>query len=122
MSNHSLQETLDHWHELLGPHFRPGFLQRELTVYQFHFPQNAPFFLTVTEESFEFIAGEHLSPTISLSIKSHDLCYKLLTGEADGMAAFLTGDYRADGHIVLSQLLLYLFKDEKKINIYEVQD
>ena len=35
---------------------------------------------------------------------------------------FMEGRYRADGNIVLSQLLLYLFKSEDDAKFYEVQD
>jgi hypothetical protein len=38
------------------------------------------------------------------------------------MQAFMDGRYRADGNIVLSQLLLYLFKSDDPTIVYEVQD
>ncbi len=40
----------------------------------------------------------------------------------DGMRAFMDGSYRADGNIVLSQLILYLFKSDDPTLIYEVQE
>jgi hypothetical protein len=37
------------------------------------------------------------------------------------MHAFMDGRYRADGNIVLSQLLLYLFKSNDPTIAYEIQ-
>jgi putative sterol carrier protein len=38
------------------------------------------------------------------------------------MQAFMTGRYRADGNIVLSQLLLYLFLPMDQTSIHSVRD
>ena len=55
-------------------------------------------------------------------IDNHANCWGLINGEVDGMEAFLQGQYRADGNIVLSQLLLYLFRSHDSTIAYEVQD
>jgi len=102
--------------------FKPGFLQRDLTVFQFCFDQQAPFYLQVDEEHYEFQPGDHPNPTLTLWLDSWDTCQRLLKGEENGMNAFMEGRYRADGHIVLTQLLLYLFKTTDTPSIYEVQD
>jgi putative sterol carrier protein len=106
----------------LAPHYKPGFLHRRHTVFQFHFENDPPFHLTVTEDEFSFVPGTIEKPTISLFIDTHDTCWSLMEGRLDGMRAFMEGRYRADGNIVLSQLLLYLFKSDDATNIYEVQD
>lgn len=106
----------------LTPHFKPGFLRRPLTVFQFNFEQDAPFYLTVHEDTFHFTPGRIDSPTVSLFFDAHTTCWGLIEGRIDGMRAFMEGRYRADGNIVLSQLLLYLFKSNDPTNIYEVQD
>ncbi|XOV88398.1 MAG: SCP-2 family sterol carrier protein [Pseudomonadota bacterium] len=118
----SLETMLNDQTSRLAPHFRAGFLQRPLTVFQFHFSQGDPFFLTVTETDFSFAPGVSPAPTLSLFIDSHTTCWGLIDGSFDGMRAFMEGRYRADGNIVLSQLLLYLFKSNDATNIYEVQD
>ena len=117
-----LEDNLIILHDTLAPHFKPGFLQRELTTFQFRFEDGEPFYLTVTEDGFMFTAGEFPSPTVNLYLDCYDTCRNLISGKSDGMAAFMAGKYRADGHIVLSQLLLYLFKPDDPTNIYEVQD
>jgi putative sterol carrier protein len=43
-------------------------------------------------------------------------------GTRDGMEAFMNGQYRADGNIVLSQLLLYLFKSADPTVVFKVKD
>ena len=106
----------------LAPHFKPGFLAREYTSFQFTFTSGEPFYLTVINDSFEFIAGLTESPTITVLVEDHETCWGLLDGTFDGMKAFMEGKYRADGNIVLSQLLLYLFKSNDPTLIYEVQD
>ena len=105
----------------LRPGFKPGFLQRDLTIFQFRFEQQSPFHLVVDTESYEFIPGEHNSPTLTLWLDNWETCQRLLKGEENGMNAFMEGRYRADGHIVLTQLLLYLFKTTDTPSIYEVQ-
>jgi hypothetical protein len=38
------------------------------------------------------------------------------------MNAFMDGSYRADGNIVLSQLILYLFRSLEPVLNYEIKD
>ncbi len=105
----------------LAPHFKPGFLPREHTVFQFHFDEGDSFFLEVQAEIFELKSGVTVSPTITINIRSHEICWGLLEGRIDGMKAFMEQNYRADGNIVLSQLLLYLFKSTDPTIVYEVK-
>lgn len=103
------------------PHFQPGFLQRDTCVFQFRFKEDSPFYLDIVGEDFDFHAGVHENATITLDISDHETCWGLLDGRIDGMKAFMEGDFRADGNIVLSQLLLYLFKSNNPTIAYEVQ-
>jgi len=106
----------------LAPHFKPALLQRRSTRFQFVFKQDDPFYLVVDGESFEFMTGQLEQPTVTLFIDQHETCWQLLTGTMDGMVAFMTGRYRADGNIVLSQLLLYLFRSDDPTILYQVKD
>ncbi|MFP6807522.1 MAG: hypothetical protein VB957_10120 [Pseudomonadales bacterium] len=117
-----LKQLLQDKSEVLATHFKPGFLQRELTVFQFLFDSGEPFSLTVTDETFHFSPGIHETATITLYINDYDTCWGLLDGSLNGMSKFMSGDYRANGNIVLSQLILYLFKSNDPTLIYEVQD
>lgn len=117
----SLQASLDERKTSMAPHFKPGFLQRDEAVFQFNFESDEAFYLATTADDFSLVAGQHPNPTIQLQVKDHETCWGLLEGSIDGMKAFMEGDYRADGNIVLSQLLLYLFKSNDPTIVYEVQ-
>ena len=105
----------------LAPHFKPGFLQRDAATFQFVFDADPKFYLQVDGTSFKFLEGELEAPTITLMVKDHETCWGLLDGSTDGMKAFMENKYKADGNIVLSQLLLYLFKSNDPTIVYEVQ-
>ncbi|MFT5208630.1 MAG: putative sterol carrier protein [Flavobacterium sp.] len=117
-----LRQLLLEKKEKLAPNFKAGFLDRPNTIFQFMFEKTDPFFLTVDTEDFEFTPGIHENPTLILNVKDPDTCWGLLEGRIDGMDAFMAGTYRADGNIVLSQLMLYLFKNNDASIAYEVQD
>jgi putative sterol carrier protein len=108
--------------ERLASHFKPGFLPRKAAVFQFHFDDGAPFHLVIDGAELALAAGIHPQPVVNLYIDSHVTCWGLIEGELDGMEAFMNGQYRADGNIVLSQLLLYMFRRKDAALAYEVQD
>ncbi len=119
----SLTIELEQRRSQLTPFFNPTLLQREQTVFQLQFDgEEPPFYLEVSADSFEFVVGEHTKPTLTLFIDRHETFWQLLAGGEDGMRAFMTGRYRADGNIVLSQLLLYLFASKDPVVTYRVQD
>lgn len=117
-----LTHTLEARRAALQPHFKAGFLQRRNTVFQFHFEDDQSFHLIVFADSFDLVPGVAPNPTLTLYLDNHETCWGLISGSYDGMRAFMEGKYRADGNIVLSQLLLYLFKSNDPTNIYMVQD
>ena len=122
MNDVSLETLLREMKRNLAPHYQPGFLHRSHTVFQFFFEEDAPFHLVASEDTFDLAPGVANAPTLSLFIDTHDTCWGLIQGRLDGMQMFMEGRYRADGNIVLSQLLLYLFKSEDDAKFYEVQD
>ena len=117
-----LSELLTEKQKTLEPHFKPGLLQRNSTVFQFRFTKDEDFFLCVSQDSFSFNEGSTADPTLTLYLDHHETCWQLLMGTRDGMEAFMNGQYRADGNIVLSQLLLYLFKSADPTVVFKVQD
>lgn len=115
-----LEDFLAGLYERLLPHFNPRLLG-DLTshgsvVIQFRFDADDPFYLTIDESDFLFKSGEGHAPTITLFLDGRQACADLLTGSADGMQQFMQGKYRADGNIVLSQLLLYVFRSMPSLN------
>jgi len=117
-----LSEQLTKKQKMFEPHFKPGLLQRTSTVFQFRFAEDEDFFLSVSAEGFSFNEGNVIDPTLTLYLDLHETCWELLGGTRDGMEAFMNGQYRADGNIVLSQLLLYLFKSDDPTMISRIQD
>ncbi len=121
MTDH-FRAQLNEKNRQLQPHFKPAFLQRGETCFQFQFDNGEPFYLVVDGDRFEFIAGVTAAPTLTLYLDGHDTCWQLLSGGQDGMAAFMEGRYRSDGNIVLTQLLLYLFRHDDPTIAWQVQD
>lgn len=117
-----LSDLLTEKQKMFKPHFKPGLLQRSWTVFQFQFTEDEDFFLSVSPDSFSFSGGSSKDPTLTLYLDYHETCWQLLIGTRDGMEAFMNGQYRADGNIVLSQLLLYLFKSDDPTVVFKVQD
>lgn len=117
-----LSELLTEKQKALEPHFKPGLLERNSTIFQFRFTRDEDFFLSVSQDSFIFTEGSANKPTLTLYLDHHETCWQLLIGTQDGMEAFMNGQYRADGNIVLSQLLLYLFKSADPTVAFKVQD
>lgn len=118
----NLNEKLTQHENALSPHFNPNILQRADTTFQMQFDDDEPFSLKVNDAGFRFDIGIDSAPTLTLYVDCHSTFWNLLYGKIDGMAAFMEGRYRADGNIVLSQLLLYLFANNHPAVAYEVQD
>ena len=117
-----LSELLTEKQKTFEPHFKPDLLQRTSTIFQFRFTSDEDFFLYVSLDTFSFNEGRATNPTLELYMDHHETCWQLLMGTHDGMDAFMNGEYRADGNIVLSQLLLYLFKSADPAVAFKVQD
>lgn len=107
-SGTTLETALAQLDARIRPDFRASILQRDWTLFQFN-TKSESFHLQVTRDDFAFAVGRHPNPTLNLFIPSREICFELLTGKKDSMQAFLDGEYRSDGNILLSQLLLYLF-------------
>jgi len=118
----NLERELQELTLFVRPHFKNGFLHQDRSVFQFSFETAEPFYLVVEVNEFAFKHGIHEHPQVTLFIESHKTAYRLLTGSMDGMHAFMQGSYRSDGNIVLSQLLLYLFKSDDPTEFYQVRD
>lgn len=91
--------------------YEPGFLGKDVVTFQCRFSNASPMYLVARPAQADFIEGECATPTLTLYLADRNTLYGLLEGTINGMDAFMTGDYRADGHIVLSQLVLYAFRN-----------
>lgn len=69
---------------------------------------STPMYLTIQDGACSVNEGEAESPDVTLKMEDQDLV-DLLTGELNGMTAFMTGKLQVDGDIMLAQKLPSLF-------------
>ncbi|MFO7647828.1 MULTISPECIES: SCP2 sterol-binding domain-containing protein [Halomonas] len=77
-------------------------------VFQFHFSDAGSHYLAVKDGALEIQEGEHDDPSVSLSM-STDTLKGIMTGEVNGMTAFMTGKLKATGNVMLATRLTSLF-------------
>ncbi len=77
-------------------------------VFQFQLDDSGPWFVTVAEGCCTVTEGESEAPTVTLSMDSGTLG-EIMSGELDGMSAFMGGRVRADGDIMVATQLANLF-------------
>ena len=106
----------------LRPSFKPGFMPLDQVAYRVVFDDQSELFLTLSPDNFELSYQPSPRTTLTIWVKDLQLLEALLLGRASGMDAFMAGHYRSDGHIVLSQLLLYVFLPSDRALAYEVSD
>ena len=106
----------------LRPSFKSGFMPLDQVAYRVVFDDQSELFLTLSPDNFEISQQPTHGITLTIWVKDLQLLKALLLGRSSGMDAFMAGHYRSDGHIVLSQLLLYVFLPSDRALAYEVSD
>ncbi|WP_111411899.1 SCP2 sterol-binding domain-containing protein [Billgrantia lactosivorans] len=96
--------TLDKLQERFDPQAAQGMDD----VFQFHFSDNGSHYLVVKDGTLSIEEGEHDDPSVSLSMSSETL-KGIMTGEVNGMTAFMTGKLKATGNVMLATKLTSLF-------------
>lgn len=77
-------------------------------VFQYQIDDAGPWFVTVADGRCSISEGESNAPTVTLSMDSQTLG-EIMSGELDGMSAFMEGRVRADGDIMIATRLASLF-------------
>jgi len=77
-------------------------------VFQYQLDDGEPYYVAINDGACDVAQGEHDEPSVTLSMDSATL-QEVLSGETDGMQAFMTGRIRADGDIMLATRLTALF-------------
>ena len=77
-------------------------------VFQYQIDDGEPYHVTVADGNCVVAQGEHDEPSVTLSMDAQTL-EEVVSGETDGMQAFMTGRIRADGDIMLATRLAALF-------------
>lgn len=77
-------------------------------VFQFELDDADPYFVIVEDGSVTCEQGEHDDATVTLGMDTETLA-EVMSGELDGMQAFMQGKIRADGDIMLATRLTQIF-------------
>ncbi|MCC5884356.1 MAG: SCP2 sterol-binding domain-containing protein [Halomonas sp.] len=96
--------TLDKLQERFDPQAAKGMDD----IFQFHFSDNGSHYLIVKDGTLVIEEGEHDDPSVSLSM-STDTLRGIMSGDVNGMTAFMTGKLKATGNVMLATKLTSLF-------------
>ncbi len=77
-------------------------------VFQFSLEDADPYHIIIQEGQCQINPGEHDDPSVTL-IMNKETLKGILTGEEDGMQAFMAGKLRAEGDMMLATKLSALF-------------
>ncbi len=77
-------------------------------IFQFDIEDGETYHLVVQDGTCGVVAGAHDDPNVTLIMNSETL-QGIITGETDGMQAFMMGQLRAEGDMMLATKLPELF-------------
>lgn len=100
--------TLDKIVHKLPEKFNPEQSAGLKAIYQFKIADVASFYLTIADNHCESCYGDHSDPDITLLMDESTLI-RVIDGEQDGMSAFMKGQLRAEGNVMLATRLGKLF-------------
>jgi putative sterol carrier protein len=78
-------------------------------TFQFCIADDDDFYVTIDDASCAASLGNHDDPEITMSMDS-DTLTEIVSGELDGMAAFMGGRLQAEGDVMLGTRLSQLFE------------
>jgi len=78
------------------------------SVFQYAIDDEGHWFVSVADGNCTIEQGQHDDPTVTLAMDATTL-QEVMSGETDGMQAFMTGRIRADGNIMEATKLATLF-------------
>ncbi|XKH61581.1 SCP2 sterol-binding domain-containing protein [Halomonas sediminis] len=97
--------------EKLQARFNPQAATNMDEVFQFHFTDADSHYLVVKDGTLDINEGEHEDPSVSLRL-STDTLKGIMSGDVNGMTAFMTGKLKATGNVMLATQLTQLFPSE----------
>lgn len=77
-------------------------------LFQFDLDDADNYHLSIFDGKCEMSEGEHDDPTVTLNMDL-DTLKEVMNGELDGMTAFMRGEIRAEGDIMLATKLIQIF-------------
>ncbi|MDF2180837.1 SCP2 sterol-binding domain-containing protein [Neptuniibacter sp. CAU 1671] len=99
--------------EKLPSRFIPEAANDLEAVFQFKLEDGDDFYIEIHESNCSTSLGNHPDPNVTL-LMSAETMFAVISGEKDGMSAFLTGKLRAEGNVMLATRLGKLFSREKR--------
>ncbi|WFE71839.1 SCP2 sterol-binding domain-containing protein [Halomonas sp. M1] len=94
--------------EKLQARFNPEAAKGMDEVFQFHFTDAGSHYLNIQDGTLDAQEGEHDDPSVSLTM-STDTLKGIMSGDVNGMTAFMTGKLKATGNVMLATKLTTLF-------------
>lgn len=99
--------------EKLSSRFLPENAHDISVTYQFVLHDADDFYFSIADQQLTVKIGEHQDPDITLITNSQTFI-SVVTGEKDGMSAYLSGKLRAEGNVMLATRLSKFFSKQKQ--------
>lgn len=100
--------TLDRIVRKLPQKFSPENAAGLSAVFQFRITDAEPFYIDIRDGACQCCYGLHEDPSLVLHLDEATLV-QIISGEQDGMSAFMKGRLRAEGNVMLATRLSKLF-------------
>lgn len=104
-----MQPAIEEIRERLSRAFRADAAAGMERVYQFRVDAGDSFHLEVADGSLQVVGGAHAAPSVTMLFPDVETALALLEGHLDPMQAFLDGQIRSDGNLILALQLGGLF-------------
>ncbi len=88
--------------------FNPDAAEGLDLVFQFNIEDDSNYHLVIKDGTCKLVEGDHEDPSVTLIMDSATL-NGIVSGETDGMQAFMSGQLRAEGDMMLATKLGQLF-------------
>lgn len=95
-------------YETMAGRFNPSAATDLNAVFQYKLDDGVAFYAAVNEGACTVEGGEHDEPSVTLMMDSQTY-EEVLSGETNGMQAFMSGRIKAEGDIMLAMRLEALF-------------
>jgi len=77
-------------------------------VFQFNIEDDQTYHISIKDDVLDIVEGENDDPSVTLIMNS-DTMIGIMSGELDGMQAFMSGKLRTEGDMMLATKLAELF-------------